>query len=103
MKLLPLIKENLNYWSFKLYVNDKEILHKLDNKVQGYDDLANKMAFKLWLEALPAQPDKDGDNSINTLTGYMNSAPGFTYGIALDTTELATGMVRMTATMRFKR
>ena len=47
MKLLPLIKENLNYWSFKLYVNDKEILHELDNKVQGYDDLANKMDFKL--------------------------------------------------------
>jgi hypothetical protein len=67
------------------------------------DDITNKMATQLWMEALTEKNGPDG-GTIQTLPGYMNllaaSAPGFSYLIATDDSGLATGLAWMTGTMR---
>jgi hypothetical protein len=103
MKLLPIVQDNPEYENFKLYVNDEEIVHGIDDELEIDDDLAHKLCTDLWLEALADHgPDENG--SVHTLTSYMNllsaSAPGFCYSIAMDDEGKATGIAWMTGTMR---
>jgi len=102
-RLLPTINENPDYAAFKNYVNDKSIVHGLDDEMQVNDDIANKMASQLWMEALAEKNEPDG-GTIQTLTCYMNllaaSAPGFSYSISTDDSGIATGLAWMTGTTR---
>ena len=50
--MLPTIIKNPDYAAFKNYVNDKSIVCGLDDKMQVNDDISNKMATQLWMEAL---------------------------------------------------
>ena len=103
MKLLPIVQDNPEYENFKLYVNDNQIIHGIDDEVEIDDDLAHKLCTDLWLEAL-ADHGHDENGSVHTLTSYMNllaaSAPGFSYSIAMDDEGKATGIAWMTGTMR---
>ena len=51
-QLLPTINKNPDYAAFKNYVNDKSIVRGLDDEMQVNDDISNKMASQLWMEAL---------------------------------------------------
>ena len=103
MKLLPVIEENPEYATFSQYVNDKNILHGLDDEIDVNDDLAQKLATSLWLDAL-SENDHDQNGSVQTLTAYMDllasSAPGFSYSISMDDEGKATGLAWMTGTTR---
>ena len=52
MRLLPIIKQNSDYENFRLYVNDTDLVHGLDDEIEMDDDLAHKICTELWLEAL---------------------------------------------------
>jgi hypothetical protein len=102
-KLLPIIGDNLDYNAFKEYVNDESIVHGLDDEVEVDDDLAHQLASDLWIQAL-REDSTTGEPSVQTVTSYMNllacSAPGFTFAIAHDDSDKATGLAWMTGTMR---
>ena len=108
MRLLPIMKDNPDYDNFRLCVNDKDIVHGLDDELEIEDDLAHKMCTDLWIETLSGKTS-DEEGSVQTLTSYMNllssSARGFLYSISVDDNDKATGMAWMTGTMRdnFKR
>ena len=103
MRLLPIIKQNSDYENFRLYVNDTNLVHGLDDDIEMDDDVAHKICTELWLAALAGKSSGE-EGSVQTLTCYMNllssSARGFTYAVATDDNNQATGLVWMTGTMR---
>ena len=103
MRLLPTLRANPDYENFRLYVNDNEIVHGIDDELDVDDDLAHKLCTDLWLEALAGSASVDV-GSVQTLREYMNllagSAEGFSYSIATDDDGVATGIAWMTGTMR---
>ena len=103
MGLLPTLRANPDYEHFRLYVNDNEIVHGIDDELDVDDDLAHKLCTDLWLEALAGSASVDV-GSVQTLREYMNllagSAEGFSYSIATDDDGVVTGIAWMTGTMR---
>ena len=103
MCLLPIIQQNPDSDNFRLYVNGSKIVHGLDDEIEMDDDLAHKICTELWLAALAGKSSGE-EGSVQTLTCYMNllssSARGFTYAVATDDNNQATGLVWMTGTMQ---
>ena len=102
MKMLPALRANPEYDSFKEVVNDSVLLDGIDDELDLDDDMAHELAKQMWLDVL--QSNMDSTDSIVTFVQYLQlireNAKGSVFELALDNRGHVNGAIWKTATMR---